>query len=81
MPNQHASENLGVRAPADVRTKATAVLTERGISIQRFVVACLIAVAKNPDDFLRALKKYRPDIPTKGVKAEKRLKEIGRERW
>lgn len=81
MPNKHASENLGVRAPADVRAEASAILGRRGISMQRFVLTCLIAVTKNPDDFLRALKKYRPDIPTKGVRAEKRREEIERERW
>lgn len=59
MTENPAREAVYARAPKDVKAAALAVLGEQGWPIDTFVVACLVAVADQPD-LLKTLAQYRP---------------------
>jgi hypothetical protein len=60
MSSQHAGVSLTVRPDRQVKEGADAALAARGREMQAFVVACLVALAADPDGFLAALAPYWP---------------------
>ncbi|MTD57176.1 hypothetical protein [Amycolatopsis pithecellobii] len=66
MGSQHADPALTVRPPAEVKDRADAVLKERGLPMRGFVVACLAALADDPDAFLAHLAKHWPAEKPRG---------------
>ncbi|MBO0879459.1 MAG: hypothetical protein J2P17_03625 [Mycobacterium sp.] len=58
--DRHLDPVLGVRAPADVTTRARKNLEDRDRRIRGFVVACLNALNAKPDEFLRLLEEHWP---------------------
>jgi hypothetical protein len=66
MGSQHADPALTVRPPAEVKDRADAVLKERGLEMRGFVVACLAALADDPDALLAHLGKHWPAEKPRG---------------
>ncbi|MFG1913081.1 hypothetical protein [Kribbella sp. NPDC048928] len=66
MGSQHADPALTVRAPADVKGRATEVLQARGLEMRGFVVACLTALAADPDALLNQIEPHWPAEKPRG---------------
>ena len=66
MSSQHRDPPLTVRPPADLKAEAQAALTARELELQAFVVACLAAVASDPDTFIESLGAHWPEKKPRG---------------
>lgn len=63
MPSKHGKHvdpPLTVRPPAELKQAAQQLLAGRGLQMRAFVVACLTALKKDPDQFLADLKPHWP---------------------
>jgi antitoxin component of RelBE/YafQ-DinJ toxin-antitoxin module len=60
MISRHAKKAaIAVRTDPEVRSQAKDALGEHGWEVAEFVVACLRAVAAEPERFLKMTQKYR----------------------
>ncbi len=66
MSSQHADAALTVRPPADVKGAAQEALAVRDREMRAFVVACLTALAADPDRLLDLLGPYWPARKRRG---------------
>ncbi len=66
MGSQHADPALTVRPSAEVKSRADTVLKERGLEMRGFVVACLAALAAEPEPLLATLKQHWPAEKPRG---------------
>lgn len=64
--SQHSNPALTVRPERPVKAGATAVLSDRGLEMEAFITACLVALADDPDRFLAALRPYWPPVKPRG---------------
>jgi hypothetical protein len=64
--SQHADPALTVRPGAQVKDAASRVLSERHLEMQAFIVACLIALAVDPDLFLATVRPHWPPAKPRG---------------
>jgi hypothetical protein len=65
--SQHAEpEALTVRPGAEVKAAASRVLSERDLEMRAFIVACLTALAAEPDRFLATLAPHWPPAKPRG---------------
>jgi hypothetical protein len=58
--SQHADPALTVRPPAEVKAQAEEILKAQGVQMRAFVVACLKALAADPEAFLAGLAGHWP---------------------
>ncbi len=65
MPDRHQRDKTTFRPPDEVKTDAQRVLAGRDWTLNDFLVACMVLLAKNPDAMLDRLKEFRP-APKKG---------------
>lgn len=65
--SQHAP-GVAVTARTEVQVKdaATRALADRGLEMQAFIVACLIALAADPDRFVATVHPYWPAARPRG---------------
>jgi antitoxin component of RelBE/YafQ-DinJ toxin-antitoxin module len=60
MISRHAKKAaIAVRTDPEVRSEAKDALGEQGWEVAEFVVACLRAVAAEPERFLKMVQRYR----------------------
>ena len=65
--SQHADpEALTVRPGAKVKAAASKVLSDRELEMRAFIVACLAALAADPDRFLATLAPHWPAPKPRG---------------
>jgi hypothetical protein len=67
MNSQHApGAAVTARTEAQVKDAASKALTDRGLEMQAFIVACLIALAADPDRFVATVRPYWPPVKPRG---------------
>jgi hypothetical protein len=66
MNSQHADPALTVRPDVQVKDAASRVLSEHGLQMQAFIVACLTALAEDPEPFLATLRPHWPPVKPRG---------------
>lgn len=67
MGSQHAEpEALTVRPGAEVKAAASRVLSERDLEMRAAIVACLTALAADPDGFVATLAPHWPPPKPRG---------------
>jgi hypothetical protein len=64
--SQHSGVALGVRLDPQVKAKGSEALDERDLEMTSFIVACLLALAADPDLFLAGLRPYWPRPKPRG---------------
>jgi hypothetical protein len=67
MNSQHAAEtSVTARTDDEVKAAATRVLDDRGLEMQAFIVACLLALAADPDRFIATVRPHWPPAKARG---------------
>lgn len=66
MSNQHRDPAVTVRVPRQVKEAAQTQLDQRGLAKKAFVVACMAALAKQPDNLLKLLEPHWPTPSPRG---------------
>ncbi len=62
MRDLHREPKAALRPPAEARKAAKAALEGKGWTLNQFVTACMLMLAKRPAMFLRELEPFKPEI-------------------
>lgn len=60
MPDPHKQPSSTLRPPLEAKDGAKRALEDTGWSLNDFVTACMLMLAKRPKTFLRELEPFKP---------------------